>query len=238
MPYCTTAAVPCRRRETPATYNGAQMFFERRRFAPSAAPGLLCVVFLLAAACGGPGSKRGDSASPAQPPSTSEASPAAPRSVPAERPRVVVLGDSLTAGLGLIESQSYPSLLQRKIDEEEGGLFEIVNAGISGDTSAGGLRRLDWALQGNVRVLILALGANDGLRGLPVSEMKQNLSQIIEAARAQNVAVILAGMEAPPNYGAEYAAAFHHVFPDLARKYHLPLIPFLLDRVAGEPSLN
>src|SRR5947207_1425703 len=106
-----------------------------------------------------------------------------------ERPKIVVLGDSLTAGLGLLEMQSYPHLLQEKIDRD-GFNYEVVNAGVSGDTSAGGLRRLDWALQEDVRVLILALGANDGLRGLSVAEMKANLGQIVETARAKNIVVI------------------------------------------------
>ena len=153
------------------------------------------------------------------------------------RPKIVCLGDSLTAGLGLLEAQSYPSLLQNKIDAA-GFQYEVVNAGVSGDTSAGGLRRLDWVLQEDVRVLIVALGANDGLRGLPVSEMKQNLARIIDGARERHVLVILAGMEAPPNYGAEYAASFRGVYRDLAREYRTPFVPFLLVRVAGESSLN
>ena len=108
-------------------------------------------------------------------------------------------------------------MLQNKLDAQ-GYRFEIVNAGVSGDTSAGGLRRLDWALQGNVRVLVVALGGNDGLRGLPVQEMKQNIATIISEARQRNVVVILAGMEAPPNYGQEYSTAFRQVFRDIARQ--------------------
>jgi acyl-CoA thioesterase I len=154
-----------------------------------------------------------------------------------ERPKIVVLGDSLTAGLGLLEAQSYPHLLQEKIDRD-GFHYEVVNAGVSGDTTAGGLRRLDWALQEDVRVLIVALGGNDGLRGLSVSEMKQNLGQIIETGRSKNAVVILAGMEAPPNYGAEYAASFRQAYRELAVKYKLLFIPFLLDKVAGQASLN
>jgi acyl-CoA thioesterase-1 len=150
---------------------------------------------------------------------------------------VVVLGDSLTAGLGLVETQSYPGLLQQKM-EQDGLDFEVVNAGVSGDTSAGGLRRLDWILQEDVRVLVVALGANDGLRGLPVDEMKQNLGQIIETARARNIVVVLAGMEAPPNYGSEYASAFRQAFRDIAQKHRVVFIPFLLDKVAGEAALN
>jgi acyl-CoA thioesterase-1 len=154
-----------------------------------------------------------------------------------QRPKVAVLGDSLTAGLGLLDTQSYPALLQQKIDAD-GFEFEVVNAGVSGDTSAGGLRRLDWVLQEDVRVLIVALGANDGLRGLSVAEMKKNLSQIIETAREKHVLVILAGMEAPPNYGAEYAASFRRTYREVALQYRVPFIPFLLDKVAGEASLN
>jgi acyl-CoA thioesterase I len=127
--------------------------------------------------------------------------------------------------------------LQAKIDED-GYQFEVVNAGVSGDTSAGGLRRLDWALEGEVRVMILALGANDGLRGLSVADMKQNLTAIIDRAREKNVVVILAGMEAPPNYGPEYVQSYRAAFRDVAAKKRVLFIPFLLDKVAGVPALN
>jgi acyl-CoA thioesterase-1 len=154
-----------------------------------------------------------------------------------DRPKIVCLGDSLTAGLGLVETQSYPYLLQQKLDED-GFQYEVVNAGVSGDTSAGGLRRIDWALQEDARVLIVALGANDGLRGLSVGEMKQNLGKIVETAQNRNVIVILAGMEAPPNYGAEYASAFRQAYREVALRYKVLFIPFLLDKVAGVASLN
>lgn len=155
----------------------------------------------------------------------------------ASRPAVVFLGDSLTAGLGLSAELSFPSLIQERI--EAGGLdFVVVNAGVSGDTSAGGLRRLEWALQGQPRVLVVALGGNDGLRGLPPEDLRKNLAAIIERGQRAGLAVILAGMEAPPNNGPDYTARFRQVYPDLARTYDLPLIPFLLDGVAGEPSLN
>ena len=173
-----------------------------------------------------------------EPDSGSGSSPASPVAAPVPRnPKVVALGDSLTAGLGLLESQAYPAILQQRL-VAEGYDFEVVNAGVSGDTSAGALRRLDWALDGDVRVLIVAVGANDGLRGLSVAEMKQNLSEIVSRARARNVTVILAGMEAPPNYGREYALAFHRAFGDVARQERVPLIPFLLDKVAGRSELN
>ena len=152
-------------------------------------------------------------------------------------PRVVILGDSLTAGLGLPIAEAYPSLLQRRI-ADEGLHYTIVNAGVSGDTTAGGLSRLDWALAGDVRVLVVALGGNDGLRGLPVAELRRNLSEIIERAQARNIAVVLAGMEAPPNYGADYTVGFHRLYPELARKYRIAFVPFLLEHVGGSLDLN
>jgi acyl-CoA thioesterase I len=177
--------------------------------------------------------------------SASSAAAESPRPAPSspgtsphrDAPRIVILGDSLTAGLGLPVEQSYPSLLQQRLIEE-GLNFEVVNAGVSGDTSAGGLSRLDWALEGNVRVLVVALGGNDGLRGLPPEQLKRNLAQIIERAQARRVRVILAGMEAPPNYGRDYIVAFHEVYPALAREYNVALLPFLLEGVAGSQNLN
>ena len=155
----------------------------------------------------------------------------------AARPRIAILGDSLTAGLGLAKAASYPTLLQERIDAA--GLdYEVVNAGVSGDTSAGGLARLDWALDGDVRVLIVALGGNDGLRGLPAAELQGNLAQIIERAQAKGITVVLAGMEAPPNYGRDYIVAFHKVYPSLAATYRVALVPFLLQGVAGDDALN
>jgi acyl-CoA thioesterase-1 len=171
------------------------------------------------------------------PASEPAAAPAPAAAADGGRAKIVLLGDSLTAGLGLLETQAYPAILQQKIDAD-GYAFEVDNAGVSGDTSAGGLRRLDWALQGNVRVLVLALGANDGLRGLSTEEMKNNLTQIIQRARARNVMVILAGMEAPPNYGQEYAASFRQAFRQVAQAERVVFIPFLLDKVAGHPDLN
>jgi acyl-CoA thioesterase I len=151
--------------------------------------------------------------------------------------RLVALGDSLTAGYGLEQAQSFPALLQERL-AKAGHQYEVVNAGVSGDTSAGGLRRLDWALDGNVRILVVELGANDGLRGLPVEEMKKNLDEIIRRAKSRGITVILAGMEAPPNYGPAYTAAFRQAFRDLAAEHDVPLIPFLLEGVAGDRALN
>src|ERR1700724_2509414 len=163
--------------------------------------------------------------------------PAAATTSPDRKPRVVVLGDSLTAGLGLSADEAYPHLLQQRLNDE-GLRYEVINAGVSGDTSAGGLSRLDWALDGDVRVLIVALGGNDGLRGLPIAELTRNLSAIIERAQARDITVILAGMEAPPNFGRLYIVEFHQVYPDLARQYRVAFLPFLLEGVAGVESLN
>lgn len=192
-------------------------------------PAILLAVCAVTVACNKPAN---EPSRPAAPVSALPADPTDPA-----RPKVVFLGDSLTAGYGLDETQSYPSLLQQRMDAE-GYAFEVVNAGVSGDTSAGGLRRIDWALDGNVRVLVLTLGANDGLRGLSIQEMKQNLTAIIRRARAKNVTVIFAGMEAPPNYGQEYATAFRSAFRDIATSERVLFIPFLLDKVAGESALN
>ncbi len=152
-------------------------------------------------------------------------------------PAIVAFGDSLTAGFGLPEEQSYTRLLQQKLDEK-GYKYRVVNAGVSGDTTAGGARRIDWALEGNVKYLILELGGNDGLRGLPVAEMKKNLALIIERAQSRGVTVLLAGIEAPPNLGAEYTAEFRQAFRELAREYKLPFIPFILDGIGGRPEMN
>jgi acyl-CoA thioesterase-1 len=170
-------------------------------------------------------------------PAEGAASSASPKPPVSSRPRIAVLGDSLTAGLGVAKTAAYPSLLQQRVDAA--GLdYEVVNAGVSGDTSAGGLARLDWALDGDVRILIVALGGNDGLRGLPAEELQANLAQIIGRAQARRITVILAGMEAPPNYGRDYIVSFHKVYPALAAKYRVALVPFLLQGVAGEETLN
>jgi acyl-CoA thioesterase-1 len=151
--------------------------------------------------------------------------------------KVVALGDSLTAGLGLDPREAYPALLDARL-RQAGYPVEVVNAGVSGDTSAGGLRRVDWAIDPAVKVMIVALGGNDALRGLPVAQMRRNLAGIIERAQAKRVTVILAGMEAPPNLGPEHTAAFRQVYRDLAAQYRVAFLPFLLAGVAGDPALN
>ncbi|TDI23313.1 MAG: arylesterase [Acidobacteria bacterium] len=164
---------------------------------------------------------------------------AAPAPPPASKggPLLVVLGDSLTAGLGLDPDQAYPALLERRL-RSEGSDLRVVNAGQSGDTSAAGLRRAEWSLAGDVRILIVALGGNDGLRGLPVEQMKRNLDEIVSLAKRRGIAVLLAGMEAPPNFGATYTAQFRNVFHEVAREHDVAFMPFLLDGVAGDPALN
>lgn len=156
-----------------------------------------------------------------------------------DRPTVLFFGDSLTAGYGLDETRAFPALVQAKIDSL-GWAFEVINGGLSGETSAGGLRRVNWLLRRNIDVLVLALGGNDGLRGIPTSEMQRNLQGILDRARATypDVQIILAGMEAPPNLGETYTTAFRAAFPTLAEKNRIPLIPFLLEGVGGVADLN
>lgn len=153
------------------------------------------------------------------------------------RARVVILGDSLTAGLGLPEPEAFPARLQARVDAA-GWPIEIAARGVSGDTTAGGRRRLDWALDGDVRLLIVALGGNDALRGLPVRQMHENLAAIIDDAEGRGVPVVLAGMEAPPNFGPAYTSEFREVFQTLAATRDVTYIPFLLEGVAGDRTLN
>ena len=151
--------------------------------------------------------------------------------------RIVAFGDSLTAGLGLPVEQAYPSRLQERL-ELAGYRARVVNAGVSGETTAGGLRRMGWSLTGDVEILILALGGNDGLRGLPVEQMRDNLASMIAAALDDGARVLLAGMEAPPNFGTDYADSFRAAFAQLAAEYDVVFVPFLLEGVAGVAGLN
>ncbi|HEY2823913.1 MAG TPA: arylesterase [Gemmatimonadales bacterium] len=161
---------------------------------------------------------------------------AAPRDV---TPVVLFLGTSLTAGLGLDETEAYPAQIQRRVDSA-GLHFRVANAGVSGETSAGGLRRLDWLLNQPVAVLVLELGANDALRGQDLSATRQNLQDIVTRTRARHpdATIVVAGMQAPPNLGRDYTTRFKDLFPDLARQNRTALIPFLLDSVAAIPALN
>lgn len=162
-----------------------------------------------------------------------------PAPVASSTKTVVFLGDSLTTGFGVQQSEAFPALIAGKI-RAAGLPFEIQNAGLSGDTSAGALRRTDWLLQRQIDVLVIALGGNDGLRGQPVNSLKANLQAIIDKAKAKNptVKIVIAGMQVPPNLGAEYAASFQRVYADLARENNAVLIPFLLEGVGGNRDLN
>jgi acyl-CoA thioesterase I len=162
---------------------------------------------------------------------------AGPVHSPSDRPLIVAFGDSLTAGLGVAGEDSYPSQLQRRLDRE-GFQYHVINAGVSGDTTAGGLRRIDWVLKSRPHIVILELGTNDGLRGLSLRETKSNLERIIQQCRNASATVILAGMKLPPNYGVEYTNDFESMYPALASKYQVVLLPFFLDGVAGSSSLN
>lgn len=152
-------------------------------------------------------------------------------------PVILCFGDSLTAGFGVGADESYPALLQKRL-QEKGYPHKVVNAGVSGDTTAGAARRLSWSLRTRPTVAIVVLGANDGLRGLSVAEMEHNLDEMITTLHQNQVRVILGGMRLPPNYGAEYTARFAAAYPRLAEKHQLPLIPFFLEGVAGQVALN
>ena len=155
----------------------------------------------------------------------------------AGEPRIVVLGDSLTAGYGLPREDAFPARLEAALKAEGDG-WQVVDAGVSGDTSAGGLARLDWVLADEPEAVIVELGANDGLRGLPVDRLHANLDAILARIRAAGALVLLAGMEAPRNFGADYAAAFRAVYRRLAARHEVPLYPFFLEGVATVPALN
>lgn len=157
--------------------------------------------------------------------------------VPDGRPVIVAFGDSLTAGYGMPPGQSYPDFLQRELDRR-GYSYRVVNEGVSGDTSATALTRVDTAAAQQAELAIVAIGANDGLRGLPVDEMEKNLREIVRRFEAAGSRVALAGMRIPPNMGAEYVEDFEAVFPRVAQDMQVPLLPFLLEGVAADPNLN
>ena len=163
----------------------------------------------------------------------------APASVAPAKKTIVFLGDSLSAGSGVKPQEAFPAVVEQKI-RERGLPFEVVNAGLGGDTTAGGLRRIDWLLQREIDVLVLELGGNDGLRGLPVANMKANLQAMIDKARAKNpqVKIVIAGMRMPSNLGAPYAEEFRQAFFDVANANKATMIPFLLEGVGGARDLN
>lgn len=187
---------------------------------------------LLLAACGG--GSREPASTTARTAQTPAASPAPAETVP----KIVAFGDSLTAGYGLSPQESYPALLQKMLDAD-GFKYEVVNAGVSGDTSAGGVRRIDWSLDaGGVRFVILELGANDFLRGQPVGETKKNLAAIIERAQSRGATVLLAGMLTTTETGRDYEIQISDAFKSLAKEHDVALIPFFLEGVAGIDRLN
>jgi acyl-CoA thioesterase-1 len=150
---------------------------------------------------------------------------------------IVALGDSLTAGLGVAAHEAWPALIEARL-RREGHDYRVVNAGVSGDTTAGGVRRLDWVLRARPAIVIVALGANDGLRGLPVDAMRANLDTIVTRLKGAGVRVLLAGMRVPPNYGDAYARDFSAAFATVARQSGAAFMPFLLDGVAAQAALN
>ena len=162
--------------------------------------------------------------------------PAPAPSKPDNRPVIVAFGDSLTAGFGAEPGESYPDFLQKDLDQS-GARYRIVNAGVSGDTTTDGLERVETVTALKPAIVILEFGGNDGLRGLPVSTTRANLDEIIQALRKTGAKIVLAGMTLPPNYGPEYIHSFEAVYKDLAKQYHLPLIPFLLSGVGGNAAL-
>jgi len=155
----------------------------------------------------------------------------------AEERVIAAFGDSLTAGQGVPAAQSYPALLAARL-RAEGYPYRVVNAGVSGDTTAGGLRRVDWALRLGPEVVILELGVNDALRGQDLDTVRSNLHQLVERFQSAGVQVLIAGMRLPPNYGAGYGATFRRLYEEVARKRGAALMPFFLDGVAGDPRLN
>jgi acyl-CoA thioesterase-1 len=195
---------------------------------------LLCLALLATLSCAPtPDAASAPDVEKAARPAPSESADA----VADQRTLIVFLGDSLTAGYGLNEDEAFPAIAAQLLDAEDRSV-RIVNAGVSGDTTAGGLRRLDWLLKQAPDILVVCLGANDGLRALDVEQSEENLRQIIAGARAAGVQVLLAGMLVPPNYGPEYAERFAAVYPRLAAQSHVAFLPFLLEGVAAMPELN
>lgn len=156
-----------------------------------------------------------------------------------EKNVILFFGNSLTAGMGLEPSEAYPALIQNRLDSL-GYDYEVVNAGLSGETTASGKNRINWVLDQEVDVFVLELGANDGLRGIPIEETRKNLQDIITTVKEENpdTKIVLAGMQIPPNMGERYTTDFKNIFPELAKKNDVDLIPFLLEGVAGDPELN
>jgi acyl-CoA thioesterase I len=154
-----------------------------------------------------------------------------------DRPVIAALGDSLTSGAGVDPDKNYPAKLQKMIDAD-GYRYRVVNAGVSGDTSDQGLGRIQSVIGLHPAIVIVELGANDGLRGLPAEVTRQNLAAIVQQLQSEGAKIVLAGMQVPPNYGPQYTTSFRNIFKDISRQYHVPLIPFFLEGVGGNPALN
>ena len=154
----------------------------------------------------------------------------------------MILGDSLTEGYGVTESEAYPFILEKKLNLDSEGsskkIYQVINGGISGATTSGGVSRINWLLQSNPDFLILALGGNDGLRGIPIEKIKENLIKVVVAAQSNNIPVLLAGMKIPPNYGVEYSDSFVKLYSQISMEHNISMIPFLLQGVGGEPKMN
>jgi len=161
------------------------------------------------------------------------------QTAPSKDKTILFFGNSLTAGLGLKLEEAFPAVIQRRLDSLNLP-YQVINAGLSGETTTSGKNRVGWVLNQKVDIFVLELGANDGLRGIPLSETRKNLQDIIDIVREKNpkAQIILAGMQIPPNMGEEYTTEFRNIFPELAEKNHIKLIPFLLENVAGIPELN
>jgi acyl-CoA thioesterase-1 len=174
-----------------------------------------------------------------KPESSNQNSNAKESAIVTKKKTIVFFGNSLTAGYGVSPSEAFPAIIQKKIDSLALP-YEVINAGVSGETSSGGKTRIDWILREPVDIFVLELGANDGLRGTPLSETKKNLQDIIDTVKAKypNAKLVFAGMEIPPNMGQAYTTEFRNIYTDLAKKNSMTLIPFLLEGVGGEPELN
>ena len=186
-------------------------------------------IFALLSACGNEENKKADTAS---------TDSLKVSSVDAKK-SILVFGNSLTAGLGVEPDEAFPALIENKIDSLNLP-YEVINAGLSGETTAAGKERINWLLKQKVDVFILELGANDGLRGIPLTETRKNLQSIIDQVKAKypDAKLVMTGMEVPPNMGSKYASEFRVIFPDLAKKNNMALVPFLLEKVGGVPELN
>jgi len=196
---------------------------------------MLCLWLILV--FGGCDSEIPSLSSPNSAPVSGSATSTSQTNIKSDYPRIVAFGNSLTAGLGVSPDQSYPAQLQQRLNKA-GYHYEVINAGVSGDTTAGGLRRVNWVLKSRPFIVIVELGVNDAMRGQPLAGMYSNLDEMIKQLQEAGTLVVLAGMKIPPNYGLDYTRGFSSMFEQLAREHEITLIPFLLEGVAAQPELN